>query len=75
MTTGLNQIQIVSLPESRVKAQLEIPAETAQELPMTIQPTPVIEIIESAHNDRLKAFARLAMASLTWALADMNKSK
>lgn len=75
MTTELNQIPIVSLPESSAKAQLEDSAETTQELPMTIQPTSVIEIIESAQNERVKAFARLAMTSLTWALADIHKSK
>ncbi|CBN57101.1 MULTISPECIES: hypothetical protein [Kamptonema] len=75
MTTELNQIPIVSLPESCAKSQLEDSAETAQELPMTIQPTTVIEIIESAQNERVKAFARLAMTSLTWALADIATAK
>ncbi|HLO49797.1 MAG TPA: hypothetical protein VK211_15380 [Kamptonema sp.] len=70
MTTGLNQKLIVSVPASGGQAQIENPAETAQELPPTVQPT---DQFEAEGNARLKAMARVAMVGLAWSLAGLTK--
>ncbi|OCR00844.1 hypothetical protein BCD67_24270 [Oscillatoriales cyanobacterium USR001] len=75
MTTKLNQKVIVGKSETGVISQMENRVKTAQELSATVQPTSVIEIVESAKNAQLKAFASVAMAMLTLTMTDLSQAK
>jgi len=65
----------VSLETSSEKAELEKSTATDRELSANIKPNAQSQVLENNAEDRLKAFARLMMVSLTWSLAGLSERK